>query len=320
MAMRRYGAISVLLLCAGCASLSIDVPPKITEPLAANSIIQDAVKLQHGYVDRAHDLNREATVINGIGTAAGLAALGFASFDAHPDNFKAAGLLTGAAVATSGQLTPGENARFYAQAANAVQCIVDNDSLAQSRSSERVPVAGGGSSALVSSMSAGASDVGYEALYSLLTRSLVYANTVQDPSAELKAAIASADTARTRLLTAIRDRDKRAGAVLAALARVKAAVGSRKAPDLKALLDELAAVKPPQPAPSVPDDAATRDSETQQAKANGIVDPERSGESSDEAASGALRELVGYVDRLNPEKETVALNQLTACVAAFAAS
>ena len=316
--MGKHFILCAAILTSGCASLSVPVPSGYTAQANESALIKEAVALQNSYVERAKALNKDSLIINGLGTTAALATLGFGAFDAHKDNLKAAALISGASLVFSNQLTPGQRSKFMAQAADAVGCVVDNARTVDLTAAATTPVPAAGTNALFSLMGLAPGQLGYEELDQLLIQTLVYANLFNPPSGRLKASIEAATAGRARLKTAIQDRSKFPGEMVSALARIRSAVRTQKAPDLNSLLNELAQVKPPQAAPPVPDDPATQSN----AK-NNILDAQKAAPGAaapdQDTIASALETLVGLVDTLNPEKETVALNRLKACVAEFAA-
>jgi hypothetical protein len=293
-------------MASGCASFSATLPPEMKPVSVDTPYVQSLVELQNTYVKKATALNGEALWINGLATTATVAALGFTSFDAHADNFKAATLISGSALVANNQLKPSENARLMIGAANSVRCLINNLRNSSAAPSAMVSIQ---SSQILDAMKLGSS-LTYETVDMGLVYALSLAAAVESPTPRLQAAKLKAEAARARLKTAIVARGNFAKEAFIVQSKIEAAVNAMKPPSLADLLQKLGEVK----VPEKPEPVQSGGDSTKKALAAFAAGAQDGGDAS---AAFALELLVGATDSLDPEKETEATKAIQACLGAM---
>jgi hypothetical protein len=326
---RAMLALLLTVSVSACSSFRTVMPPPLvatSQDSRFNEVISNAVRQHDSYVELAKATENDALWISGIGIAATMATLGFASFDAHPDNLKASALIAGSALAFNNQLKPVERTRFLVAAANGVRCVTDRTLQVVPRGAAP-PIALGAppsafsiaakGSPLLNNMSL-SPDPSYAEVDGALVYLLSLAPSVVGPSPQLQKAVKDGEAARDRLKSALVAQASLPNEVSTALIAIRAAVAARAAPDLAALLKEIGAVKPTEKAAPVEDAGAAT---TAQALSM-LGGPALVGTTTDldKALVFAIGLLIERVDVLQPEREQTAVNGIKACVAEFSAA
>lgn len=303
--MRKLFVAACASAVSGCASFSATIPPLLNAHPGDSAEIQSLIALRNSYVERAHALNGDNLLITGLGVTAAIAALGFASFEAHPDNLTAASLISGASLVANGQLNPHDKARLMIGALNAIECLISNDRAFATPPRVTAPA---GANGLLSSMNLGTGET-YESVDAALVVALTLAASDSLEAPRLKAAVAKGENARARLAAAIKARDQFPHEVLKVKTSIQAAVNAERAPSLSELLQKIGEVKPPERTDPVQNGGNTpTPPDSPMAAFSGNAD----------VLAGALEILAGMVDRLRPEKEEEAIKAVQACPAAMA--
>lgn len=269
--------------------------------------VREWVQLQGDYVAEARKLNDEALFISGLAITSTVAALGFTSFDAHPDNLKAAGLIAGTSIVANNSLKPTDRALFYAAAADGVQCIVNRVRIyrEEGRPTTALGIKGLPSEIVMFDLQT----VGYDEIDNYLSIVLGFAQATGSSSPTLLQSIKAADDMRGQLGKAMAIRKGFSGDAKSAIEKIRTAVREKRPPSLTDLLTAISEVKPPEKKETTP---GTPAESLNMLGAAGIAEADISA-----LVSVILKALTEAGARLQPAQEERAQKDLLNCVAVF---